>query len=504
MNANDVNKKRIAKNTIYLYVRMILSLSISFYTVRLLINYLGIQDYGIFNLVFGFVTMFTVLNDALARMVRRFFCYELGRNNIRNCRIVFAVSLCFFIVSALLILIAAETCGLCFVHNKINVPLDKKTAVQVIYQLAILSVVLRTLTIPFFAAITACEKMHVFAKISVAECLCNLLNVLLLNFFTNNKLVIYSSLFTITSILMSLCYVVYCCVYLKICRPLFIFDRHRVLAMGGFFSWSTFGAIANMSKRQGINVLLNVFCGTVLNATWALSNKISSAISQLTTSFQTAFEPQIIKSYTKQDKSDFFDLIISTTRYSFFLLWVFALPVLMNTDFLLRLWLENSLPAYLIVYVQLVVCYAIIDAINGPLWIAVQANGKIGKYQMHISLLILLSFLISWWILAKGIDCVYVPFVAVVVNFATWFYRLVYFKIVYRLPLKLYFFATTLPILGIIVISMGSAWGLRIIISNNFLAVFAIALVNCLWMFVLGLTKKEKLTLFQILQKSIR
>ncbi len=492
MNCN-VDKRRIAKNTLYLYVRMLLVLGVNFYAVRLLLKTLGVQDYGVFNIIFGFVTMFFVFNDALSRMVQRFVSYELGRGCLRNCRMIFSISLIFFVIMALLIFLFAETGGMWLVYNKLNIPHDKMPIVRYVYQLAVFVTIVKTITIPFTATIAACERMSVFAKIGVFESLGLFVSVLACIAFPGDKLLLYSVFYALISTLISLWYILYCyCSIAVVCKPTLRMNRFRIYSMGRFFSWSAWGAVANMSKSQGINLLLNVFWGVAVNTTWSISQKVSGAVAQLTSNFQTAFAPQIIKSYANKNNSDFFSLITHTSKYSFLLLWILALPILLETNFILHLWLGDVFPPYLTFYVQFALLFAVVDALNGPLWIAALANGKIGIYQVCVSLLIFLIIIFSWIALFIGMDCRSVPVIAVAVNVLMWGFRLIYLKKALNMPLRDYVKKTIIPFAVILILSWGSGCLIRIYFENRLPSVVLFGIMNLVIVCILGFSTQEK------------
>ena len=215
--------------------------------------------------------------------------------------------------------------------------------------------------------------------------------------------------------------------------------------MSAFFSWNLFGAVANISKQQGLNLLLNVFCGVVLNATWGIATQVSAAVGQFTASFQQAFNPQILKSYSNGDKSAFHELLQSCSKYSFLLIWLVSLPILLQTEFLLKLWLGNTLPAHAVLFTQMAVLYIVIDALSGPLWVAVQATGNIKRYQIELSILVSVSFISSWVALALGASACFVAIVNVVVNMLCHLYRLYYLHKKIDFPMAKYYVKVLIP-----------------------------------------------------------
>ena len=491
-----VNKKQIFTNTIYLYLRMFLVLLAGFFSVRVLLGELGVQDYGTYNLVFGFVTIFSILNGALSSMVKRFLCYELGRGNDRNLRTVFSVSFFFFLVLAIILVIGAETFGLWFTLTRLNFPPERLDAVKIIYQCAVATTVLKTLQIPYISVITAHERMSFFARLSILEAGLTLFSVLSLRYITADKLIIFCILYTLSALIVLGIYSIYSHRCFDECRLTLRFSRARISTMGSFFSYSALGAIANFAKDQGLNILLNLVLGVAYNATWALSHKVGTALAQIVTNFQTAFFPQIIKSYTNENKREFHELITSSSKYSFLLIWLFALPLLYAAEPVVAFWLNGIFPPDLILFIQLTILYFVVDAINGPLWMAAQANGKIKHYQITISILLFGTLPLSWFALKMWNMAFMAPLVALLINALSTVYRLLYLKKVYFFPVLTYCRKTLLPIFFIVLLSVGCS-----VLGRNFFAdttgkillgAAGIGLFNLILSFCIALDQTER------------
>ena len=426
--SNTVNKARIARNTLFLYIRMIVVLGVNFYATRLLLKIIGIDDYGIYNIIFGVVTVFTMLNGALSNMVQRFLCYELGRDKERNVRQVFSISLYFFTALAVLIVVASETGGLWFVHHKLNIPAERSSAAQFVYQMSIIAVVFKTLQIPYMSAVISYEKMNFFARISLLEAAVTMGSVALLKCVTWDKLNSYAIFQAAGGGIIWGAYFLFCARNFSMCRKLEKVSRIRVAAMSKFFSWSILGSIANICRNQGLNVVLNLFGGVAMNATWALSQRISGAVGQLVSNFQMAFNPQLLKSYTNTDRREFLQLIYNSSRYSFLLLYLVTYPLFLKTEFFLHLWLAGELPPHLVLFIQLTLGALLVDALNGPLWVAAQADGKIAFYQIFISGVYISSVIASYFLMREGYTVLLVPISVLTGNIVCLGFRMVYLK----------------------------------------------------------------------------
>ncbi len=493
---NNIDKKRIAKNTLYLYIRMLLLLGVNFFAVRLVLNILGVDDYGIFELIFGFVVMFMTLNAALTGMVHRFLCYEMGKGNYNNVRVVFSISLLFFIAAALLYILLSETIGLWFVCNKLNIPASRMSAAQIVYQIAILTVAIKTIQIPYMAMVTAFEKMVIFTKIGIIEAIGQLLSVLVLKFITFDYLITYSFFYMLNIAIVTAIYIIYSHLSFAECRLTKKITKARVAAMGGFFSWATLGALSHVFQLQGVNILLNIFCSVALNATFGLANKLGGVISQFSGRFQMALNPQIVKSYGAKDNKSFFELIISATRYSFLLVWIFALPLFIQAEFFLKLWLGAALPEDLVIFVKITVLSSVINAINGPLWTAGQSDGKIKIYQLWISSLLFLTFAFSWIALRCGGSARWIPAINLGITAITWAFRVLYLKHIYSLPLKQYLRNAVAVIIIISITSVVIPFLFKDMFSPSFagnvIFLLSYSIVNLAISFKFGLRHSER------------
>ena len=504
---NNIDKKRMAKNTLLLYVRMLFLLLVGFYTVRLLLKVLGVEDYGLYNVIFGLVTAFSFFSGAMQSTVQRYLCYELGCGQNENARKVFSVSLVLFTVLSAAVLIFAETAGLWFVNNKLNIPAGKSTIALIVYQCSIFMVIFKVLQIPYIAALTSHENMGAFAKFSIFDAALHLLSVVVLYFIPENRLVIFSVLYTLSNLAVFLCYAIYCWKHYNICRVGLAIDKKYIKSMSSFFSWSLFGAVAGISKQQGLNLLLNVFCGVVLNATWGIATQVGGAVSQFSVSFQQSFNPQILKSYSNSERKAFFELLQSCSKYSFFLIWLVALPLLLQTEFMLKLWLDNDLPESVVIFTQLMVLFVIIDALSAPLWVTVQATGKIRRYQIEISLIICSTFLLSLIALKMNAPAYFVALANTFVNALTFLYRLFYLRKAINFPFVSYLRFVLLPVL---LVSAGSylvSKPLKTMFPSCLVWVlvyiFIITLFNLLFAYFIGLSSKERKSIKNYLKNKI-
>ena len=506
---NNIDKKRIAKNTIYLYIRMIIILGVNFYSVRLLLELLGVEDYGVYNVVFGVVTMFSMLSGAMTGMVQRFLSFEIGRAEIENMCHVFSISIYFFGVLIILLFVFGETVGGWFVNKKLNISAENIKLVKFIYQFALFSVAARTFTIPFVAIIVAHEKMEIFAKVSIIEAGCTIGSVCLLRLVSHDRLLYYAAFQTASSGLLLLCYLVYCRRFFPMYKLLFYYDRTVLKRMLRYFSWGTISSVAVMFKLQGCNILLNIFAGVAWNATWSVASKVGGAVGQLVGNFQQAFNPQIVKAYAQSDRKVFFDLINQTSKFSFFLLWIVVLPCILKINFLLKVWLGEEIPPASGIFIQIFLITCLIDATAAPLWVAAQAEDDIKKFQIGISIIHFGGFLATWLFLLVFKTTVAVPIVIAATSFIALFFRLVFLQIRFDFPLKEYFLKSLIPIFLTALLSLiFSCAVVRLEVDfgviHNLLICCLISLICMISCFGIGFTKAEKERLYYWFMRRIQ
>lgn len=395
------SNKRIAKNTFILYLRMIFILCVGLYTSRIVLNTLGVEDYGIYNVVGGFVAFFSFLNGAMATATQRFITFELARGNIERQITTFSTAAIIHIAIAALIVIAAETIGLWFVCNKLIIPEERFSAAIWVYQFSILTMFVSIVSIPYNAAIIAHEKMSAFAYISILDTVLKLVIVLLLTIVSFDKLIFYAALLFGISLLDRLIYGIYCKRHFAETRVKLIFDKNLFREMTNIAGWSLFGNIAGVFYTQGLNVLLNMFFGPAVNAARAIAVTIQGVITGFVSNFQMALNPQITKSYAVGDLHRMHSLIFASSKYSFFLLLLIALPIMVETQTILTLWLK-IVPGHTIWFTRLMLCILLIDALSNPLMISSQAVGRVKIYQSVVGGLMLLILPIAYIALKLG------------------------------------------------------------------------------------------------------
>ena len=418
----------IAKNTMFLYIRMFLTLLVTLYTSRVVLKALGVSDYGLYSIVGGVVSMFGFFNMAMASATQRFLSFEIGAKNFIKLNKTFVTSINIHIGIALLVIVLAETFGLWFVNNKLNVDPNRIFVLNWVYQFSILSLCIKIIQVPYNALVIAREKMNIYAVLSVIEVVLKLLAVfVLLKVHDFDKLKLYSILVFVVTFFIGLFYRIYCVRHFTESKYKYFYDKDLYKELMSFSGWSLFGNLAAVARGQGSNILLNIFFGTVVNAAYGISLQVNSAVKQFVSSFQVALNPQIIKTYAKGDFEQNQRLILQGSKFSFFLLFIIMCPIWIHINFVLDLWLVNP-PELTSVFVRLAMISLLIDSISGSIMIGIQATGKIKMYQIIIGTTILLDMPITYLVLSVWDRPEYSFFVTIGITFSTLFLRFFFLK----------------------------------------------------------------------------
>lgn len=494
MSSATDNNKRIAKNALFLYFRTFLVMIVSLYTSRVVLQVLGETDFGIYNVVGGIVMLFSFLNSAMSTATQRFLNFELGRNDIKAVERVFSMSMTAHLSIALFVLIAAETVGLWFLYTQMNIPDERMTAALWVYQFSVLGCCAQILRIPYNASIIAYEKMSFYAYVSIIEVLLKLGIVFLLVVTFTDKLITYSILMFAVLVVMNFVYKYYCNKHFTTCRYKFFWDGSFYKKLMSFSGWSLLGCVANVGASQGLNIMLNIFYGVVVNAAMGIAHQVSVAVNSFVSSFQTAFIPQIVKSYAAGERDYFMSLVFRASRLSYYLIFIIGLPVIICCNQVLHIWLTD-VPEFTLQFTQLMIVFAMIDALSNPLWNSVQATGKIRNYQLWLSVLIISNLPISYALLKLGFSPVIAVFVRVLINAIIHFGRVAYLKLLVDLSIGRYlkevmarvFIVTVLSIPIPLLIYRENAGFIYTVVT-----IVTTMISSSLIIFFFGLTKNEK------------
>ena len=420
---NSSNNKRIAKNTLLLYIRTLLIMLVTLYTSRVVLNTLGVTDYGVYNVVGGVVAMFGFINSSMASATQRFITFALGKGDKDNLQKVFSTALQIHVLIAALIVVLGETVGLWFMYTQMQIPADRMDAAFWVLQCSIVSAVVMIISVPYNADIIAHEKMSAFAYISILEAVLRLAIVYLLLAFSYDKLILYAFLTLAVQLLIRFCYSSYCNKHFPESKYRHVWDKSLFKEMTGFAGWGMFSSLSGILSGQGLNMLLNVFFGPVVNAARAVAVQVQNAILQFIGNFQMAINPQITKTYANGEMEDMHKLMFRSARFTFYLLFVVSLPVLFETNFILTVWLK-TVPENTVIFLRIMICVSLLYPLSNPLIIANQATGQVRNFQFVSGLILLFILPVSYICLSFGLPAYSVFVVHFIMEFTTLFYRL--------------------------------------------------------------------------------
>lgn len=423
-----LNHKRIAKNSLMLYLRMFLVTGITLFTSRIVLSELGVIDYGIFNVVGGIVIMFSFVNGAMTQATQRFLSFGLGKeNNEKVLKNTFKTSFSIHAIIALIIFVLAETIGLWFLNRVMNIPPENIIAANWVYQFSIITYVISIFQIPFDASVISHEKMQLFAYLGIITVVLKLAMAFMLYIVPLYKLQVYSASILVITIIIFLIYFIYCHSNFAECRVGWYYQKDLFKTMASYAGWSMFGSIAWIAKGQGLNILLNVFFGPAVNAAYGVSNQVNSAVNSFVQNYSSAVNPQIVKSYAAEEYDETNKLIIYGCKLSFFLMLILVFPILMTANSILHIWLKD-VPEYAVVFTQLVIVTSLIDSFSFSMATGIQATGKIKIYQIAVGSLLLFNIPISYIFLKNGFNPPIVFMVSLSLATLTIFVRLTLMK----------------------------------------------------------------------------
>lgn len=491
----STNNKRIAKNTILLYIRMLFLMLISLYTSRVILNALGVEDYGIYSVVGGVVSMFSMVSASLNSAISRFITYELGTNNLDNLRKVFSSSVTIQLILSLIFIVISETIGLWFLKNKMIIPDSRLVAATWCLHLSTLTFAINLISVPYNAVIIAHEKMSAFAYISIFEAFGKLLIAWLIIVCPFDRLVFYAVLLTIFAFIVRFIYVQYCKRHFSECIYTFTYDFVFLKRIFGFAGWNMIGTSSAILRNQGVDILLNLFFGPIVNGAKAIANQVNNAINSFVQNFMIALNPQITKSYASGDIIYMQSLVMKGSKFSYYILLLLGLPILINTEYILQLWLKN-VPDHAVLFVQLTLILTMCDCLSHTLVAAILAEGNIKSYMAVVGGLQMLNLPIAYIALLFGCTPEFTVVIAIFISQLCLVTRLLFLRRKVNLSireflLKVYLnvvlvsaFASILPIY----IAFTMAPGLHLFLITSVVAVMC-TLIAVLY---IGLDKSER------------
>lgn len=495
LNQTSDNNKRIAKNTLLLYFRMLFMMVVSLYTSRVILNALGVEDFGIYNVVGGVVAMFTVISGSLSAAISRFITYELGKGDQSKLNKIFSASVTIQLLLSLIIVVLIESVGVWFLNAKMTIPADRVTAANWVLQFSIITFVINLISVPYNAAIIAHERMSAFAYISIFEAIGKLAIAFFIMWSPIDKLIYYAILMCTVAVIVRLTYGHYCKKHFTECTYHFHWDKDILKQMFGFAGWNFIGASSVVFRDQGGNIILNIFFGPTVNAARGIANQVNTAITGFVQNFMTALNPQITKSYASGDGEYMMTLIFQGARLSFYMLLLLSLPVLINTHYILVIWLK-IVPEHAVSFVRLILIFAMCESISNPLITAMLATGKIRNYQIVVGGLQLLNLPLSYICLKTGFVPESILVVAIIISLACLFARLYMLRGMIGLSSILYMKNVFLNVLVVALLSAIIPYMLFCYMKETFFSFIIITLIAVLCTlvveFYIGCNQKER------------
>lgn len=486
-----MGNKRIAKNTMMLYFRQVLVLLVSLYTVRVVLNVLGVEDYGIFNVIGGFVALFSFLKGTMESASQRYFSFALGEKNEENLKKIFSINVIIYFSIALLGVVLLETIGLWFVENKINIPSDRLNSAITVFHFSVATFFVTIVSTPFVSMVIAHEDMHVYAYFAIFEVLFKLVAIILLQYILGDKLVLYAILlFGIYSV-NTILYSIYSLINYKECQfKNIVWDKFLFKSILNFTGWTLFGQLTTVSRGQAMIILVNQMFSPVMVTAQAIATSISSQIFVFANSFNKSLYPPIIKAYASNDKDNMFFLIYNGCKITFFLMWLFTLPFMFEMETIMLLWLKN-IPPHAILFTTLALTNVLINSLSQPIATAARAPGKMKKYELVLGLIQFLIFILSWIILKLGAKAYSIYLVALCVNLIMFIVRLYLVRGLIGLNIRYFIKHVVFPILKVMFITLILSFSLKYFLPTgviySLISIVVNSVIICGSIYIFGL-----------------
>lgn len=497
-----INNKRIIRNTVLLYIRMILLMIITLYTSRVILSVLGVTDYGIYSLVGGVISLFSFVSNSIVASIQRYFNVALGENDEEKYQRIYVMGINMIIIFSLLLLFIGETIGLWFINNRMNIPEGRESAVFWVYQISLFTLIVQLFRSPNNASIIAYEKMDFYAYLSIIEVLFKLAIVFLLQIFNADKLILYVLLYLIVTIIINIIYKLYCVRSFNACRYKLLWDKILLKKLFSFSGWSLLSNGTRTVTMQGENIFLNQNYSVNVNAARGIAAQVYNAVNIFLTNFQTAFRPQLIKTYAVGEMDQHYNLLYRSSKFSYYLLLTLAIPIIYNLDLILDLWLVE-VPAYTKEFCIFVLFAYLVDALAMPLWISISANGNIRNIQISISVVFIIQLVASYFALKAK----YPPYIVSVFILLSHSIHLIFYLYycIKQCKLKLidYVKKVIAPLIPVTILSLLITYTISLNTCNNiymsFVCIFMEVLSILLVIWMVGMNKQEKLYLKKIM-----
>lgn len=498
MSDNASNNKRIAKNTLFLYFRTILIMLVTLFTSRVVLNTLGVEDYGVYNAVGGVVFMFAVISGAFSNSISRYITYGIGKEDKEWLKVVFCTTVNIQIFISVIVLILCEVAGIWFLNNKMNIPPDRLIAANWVLHCSLLTFVVNLISVPYNACIIAHEHMNAYAYISIFDAIFKLSVAYLLIISPVDKLIAYSILLFVAAFGVRLLYGFYCGRHFEECKYKLIYDKVLFKEMLGFAGWNFFTNGASVVNVQGVNILINIFFGVITNSARGIAAQVDAAVNQFVMTFTTAVNPQITKSYAQNDKQRMFYLVSKGAKFSYLLLLFLAIPIFFEADKILEIWLVN-VPEGAPMFVRLSLLGTMITVLGNTGFTACMATGNIKKYSIWITSVGSLVFFFTWIAYKLGAPVQTTYFIYICVYLIVQIVRLIIMKSLLSFPILQFTKTVIIPIAFTTILSMTLPWLVTNQMPDSNLRVFITLALSSIWtsvcVYLLALTKGERTTI---------
>lgn len=505
--SNTLNTNTIARNSIFMSVRMVIVLLISLYTTRLVLATLGVTDYGIYNVVCGFVSMFMFLNTSMSNGIQRFFNYELGKNGIDGARKVFNIALRIQLALSITVIFIVETIGVWFLRSKMVIPDDRMFAAEWVFQCSVISMLFLIIQAPYVAAIIGHEKMDFYSVIGIVDVVLKLLIVLALPLFRGDLLIIYGFLFLLISIINFALYYFYTRKQFPEISIIRISDKIMLKEMLSFSGWNLFGSFSLMMREQGINMILNLYFGPVLNAARGIAQQINGALEGFASNLVVPVRPQVIQSYAVGNAQRSLNLSYCVSKLSVYFVLVLAIPVTMEINFILRLWLGSNVPTHTNTFVVIVMATTIVNLLMGTMAAIVHATGEMKNYQLIGSFVKLLCVPSALILLGLGFAPEWAMISVFFFNLFGFFIGLYIIQNIFSFRVSDYYRKVLVPIIIVFILSIIVVWPIMHFFDDDWLRFIISFVVSCTWTglcaFFIGLNANEKLILRSLVKNFI-
>lgn len=500
--------KRVVNNTLMLYIRQIFVMGCQLYIVKEVLTLLGEEDYGIYNLIAGFVLMLGFLNNTMSSATQRFFSYALGKKDFELLKKVYSANSLIYITIAVISIFLFETVGYWFVSNKINIDPSKMSSAKILYQLSICSFIMSVFSTPFISIIIAHERMNLYAFTSIFDVCLKVCAVLSLHLFLKNRLILYGIMMTVISFIIASVYIIVSLIKFRECRTLRLsFDKELIKKIFDFTGWTLFGCITTMFRTQAITVLINQFFNPAVIAARSVALNVSQALNSFTNSFNTGLYPPIIKAWSCGEKESMYNLIYLGCKIDFLLTWVLSIPFLFEMDFVIQMWLKKT-NLDVILFARLALVEAIVNSISLPLITAARAPGKMKEYECKLGFCQLLIFPASWLLFYLGGKAYWSFVCAIVASFFMLGLRLDILKRQIELPVRKFLYCVITPIVKTLLLTLFLSCLVKLLVSGKdfFSSLLILALtffISCLAAFLVGLSKSEQKNVYNLVKNKL-